>query len=68
MNNFDIEQKELLIYPFVVPIYETMIVLLVGKEKAATKLIESKECISIESSDDTRYLGSTFQPKEVIYI
>ena len=67
-ENLKIQQQELKIKPFTVPIYDWTVVLLVGEEDAALDLIESKECTQIYDSCPGIYLGSTFQPKSTIYI
>lgn len=68
MNQVKITGKELQIYPFVVPIYEWTIVLLVGDEQSALDLIEGAECVEIARERNNYYLGSTLQPKSTIYI
>lgn len=67
-ENLKIQQKELKIRPFTVPIYDWIVVLLVGEEDAALDLIESKENCQINDVGYGIYLGSTFQPNSTIYI
>lgn len=67
-ENLKIQQKELLIRPFTVPIYDWTVVLLIGEEDTALNLIETKECCQLENCYCGVSLGSTFQPKSTIYI
>lgn len=67
-ENLKIQQKELRIRPFTVPIYDWTVVLLVGEEDTALDLIESKENCQISDIGCGIYLGSTFQPNSTIYI
>lgn len=68
MENLKLQQKELLIKPFNVPIYDWTIVLLIGEENDALDLIKTKECTQIYNDPPGEYLGSVIQPNSTIYI
>ena len=65
-ENLIINQKELKIRPFKIPIYDWVVVLLIGEQEAAERLISDKEFVRI--SDYGHFLGSTFQPDTTVYI
>lgn len=68
MKDLQVQKQKLLIKPFIVPIYDWTVVLLIGEESAAMNLVEGVESVKLYNSDCGVYLGSTFQPNSTVYV
>ena len=64
-KSLKINQQELKIRPFKIPIFNRTVILLIGDQEAADNLINTVECTSI---DDFECNGYVWQPRDDIYI